>query len=272
MVKTRFIRSAITLLLMSILLNSCDKLILYHPNEVRLDEENKDLNKKNINRLQSESVKSSFRFVVMGDSKRFYDELEDFVGVMNRYNDVSFVLLNGDITDAGLNREYQLIGRKLRKLKMPFIGVIGNHDMLANGRLIFEQMFGPENFSFSYGDYKFICLNSNSSEQGNDGSIPDIPWLQQQLAAISDEQRVFVFSHVPPFNPDFDPALSEVYATTLAKSGKALYSIHGHQHRFSLAQPYGPPVYYLVVSSMNRRNFVMVNVNTDTTTIEQIFY
>ena len=255
-----------------ILLNSCDKVFTYNANEIRVEEKDRDQNIKNIGRLKAMPQNGSFRFVVISDSQRFYDELDDFVEKVNSYPDISFVVLNGDITDFGLNSEYAWITQRLKRLVMPYFVVIGNHDMLGNSRELYKQMFGPENFSFSYRDCKFIFLNSNSRQVGFNGSLPDMNWLQEDLSATSPDQRIFVLSHMAPFSGDFDPSLEKVYVQMLNDNGNVVYSIHGHEDIYFLGQPYGPPVNYLLVNSLRERNFVVVNVDTDSIHVEKVFF
>ena len=253
---------------------SCEKLVTYNANEVRVDEKDKDQNIKNIQRLQSQSQSQngSFQFAVISDSQRAYDELDAFVQKANNIPGLSFVVLNGDITDFGLNSEYNWISQQLQKLRMPFIVVIGNHDMLGNGREIYRQMFGPENFAFSFSNYRFIVLNSNSREAGFDGSLPDLSWLQGELSATPPTREIIVVAHLAPFSGDFDPSLEKVYAKTLADNGRVIYSIHGHEDIYYLDQPYGPPVNYLVVNSVREKSFALVNVNKDSINVEQIHF
>lgn len=251
---------------------SCRKMIEYSPNEVRLKEFEKNLNAKNIARIESAPTVDSFKFVVIGDTQRFYDELEDFVASVNERNDISFVVLNGDITDFGQNKEYQWINRTLLKLKVPYIAVIGNHDMLANGEKIFHEMFGPVNFSFRCNNTKFICLNSCSREVGFDGSVPDLPWLRSQLSDLDTYNSAFVISHVPPFHEDFDQNLSKAYNELLVKSGKVHLSIHGHEHVYSNSKPYGTKMEYLVTASTNKRHYTIISVTNESYSIERLEY
>jgi 3',5'-cyclic AMP phosphodiesterase CpdA len=147
------------------LLFSC-KNIMFHPEEVRPNAKN--LNAINLQKLQSLTPKTSFKFIMTGDTQEFYDELEDLVAHVNSLNDISFVLLNGDLVEFGWNNEYNWVADRLAKLKVPYITTIGNHDMLANGREMYKLMFGQENFVFNYGTSRFICLNTNSRETGFD--------------------------------------------------------------------------------------------------------
>lgn len=252
---------------------SCKKLIQYHPAEIRLDPEDMDLNARNITRLQTVGKSDSFSLAVIGDSQRSFDELHDFVDVLNKdYANTAFVVLNGDITHFGINREFKWIGRELRRLTMPFIGVIGNHDMLANGRQLYARMFGKENFSFHFNGFRFIALNTNSLEANIGEQLPDIKWLRSELNRDTLNEPTLVFSHVPPFDGAFDPLLAAAYTSSLTEKQTVLYSIHGHQHNYSLRQPYGPPVNYLVVSSINKRHFTLLHVTPKKITAEEVFY
>jgi Icc protein len=259
-------------LLLLIIACSCKKLFTYSKNEIQLEEKAKDQNLRNLERLRSNPQQGPFRFVVVSDTQRFYDELDEFVKKMNSYPDISFIVLIGDVTDFGLRSEYLWISERLQKLSAPFIVVIGNHDMLGNGRELYRQMFGPENFSFHYGEHKFIAINSNSREVGYNGSLPDTAWLGQELTITSPRQKVFVFAHVAPFSGDFDRSLEQAYVTILANNGNVAYSIHGHEDISYLGQPYGPPVNYLVVNSIKEKKFVLINVDSNDITVEEISF
>ena len=265
-------RLSFALILLSILPCSCKKLFTYSPNEIQIEEKDRNQNIKNIERLQSKSQNGSFRFVVISDTQRFYDEMDDFLEKINGYQGISFVVLNGDMTDYGLRSEYLWMSDRLQKLAFPFLVVIGNHDMLGNGRQLYKQMFGPENFGFSYSDYKFIILNSNSQEVGYNGSLPDTTWLQQELSSTHAQQKIFVLAHLAPFSGDFDRALEQPYVRILANNGNVIYSIHGHEGTSYSGQPYGPPVNYMVVNSLKERSFVLINVNANNTSVEEIFF
>lgn len=258
--------------LLCILFFSCKKLFTYNANEIQIDKKDKNQNIQNIERLRSKAQGASFRFVVITDTQRFYDEMDDFIEKINAYPDISFLVLVGDITDFGLKSEYLWICHRLQKLSFPFLVVIGNHDMLGNGRELYKEMFGPENFGFSYSGYKFIVLNSNSQEVGYNGSLPDTSWLQQELSATPPEQKIFVFAHLAPFSGDFDTSLVQTYVRTLKDNGNVLYSIHGHEDISYLGQPYGPPVNYLVVNSLKARTFVIINITVNGITVEDEFF
>lgn len=255
------------LLLMSLV--SCRQ-FEFHPNEVRPDE--KDLNRKNIDRIESMNAQNNFNFILLGDTQRHYEDLEDFVRHVNGIDSISFVLLSGDLVDFGLTKEYNWIVDKLKKLRVPFVSVIGNHDLLANGGKIFREMFGPDNFIFSYSKTKFICINSNSREYDYKGRVPDIGWLKRQLQDDNGYDNIFVASHVPPYSVDFDRNLELQFAEALASQPKTRISLHGHEHHYNLSYPYPGGIPYLVVAAANRRSYVTISVRGTQYTINQNFF
>ena len=90
-----------------LLLYRCD-LIEYHPYDVRLHGQT-GINEKNIARIEESCKgKDTLRFVLMGDSQRWYDETEAFVKALNNRDDVDFVIHGGDISDFGLTKEFPL--------------------------------------------------------------------------------------------------------------------------------------------------------------------
>ena len=46
----------------------------------------------------------------------------------------------------------------------------------------------------------------------------------------------------------------------------------GHEDINYSGRPYGPPVNYLVVNSIKEKSFVLINVNRNDITVEEIFF
>ncbi|MCG2615830.1 metallophosphoesterase [Terrimonas sp. NA20] len=241
----------------------------YHPSEVRPDHTN--LNVTNIDRLKKDVVGDTFSFILVGDTQRFYEQLDDFVSHVNGLPDIRFVLLNGDLVDFGLNKEYNWIAQRLLKLKAPFVATIGNHDMLANGRLIYDKMFGPENFSFYYGNSKFIGLNTNSEEVGFNGSLPDLNFLAGEMADTT-ARNIFLLSHVSPSSAAFDRNLEMNWVELLQSNPRTRISMHGHDHQYKLLEPYEDGIDYLHVGATGARNYAKITVKGEHYTIEERYY
>ena len=146
-----------------LLMGSCD-MIDYHPYDVRINGET-DVNAHNIAEIEQKCKdKTTIKFVTMGDSQRWYDETLDFVGEINKRDDIDFVIHGGDMSDFGVTDEFLWQRDIMNKLHVPYVALIGNHDCLGTGEETYRAVFGDPNFSFIAGRVKFVCLNTNAME------------------------------------------------------------------------------------------------------------
>jgi 3',5'-cyclic-AMP phosphodiesterase len=242
----------------------------YHPYEVRVPSEERNLNTKAIDQIVSRPEKDTVTFILMGDTQRFYDEVDGFVASANKHA-ADFVFLAGDITDFGINDEYHWIHGIMKKLNKPYVAVIGNHDLSGNGELVFKERYGSLNTSFVLSGFKFILLNTNSREYKFNGKVPDLDWLNHELTG-SGFNRAIVLSHIPPFDYDFDPQLENGYRSALVQSGKVNLSLHGHQHAYRNSEYYDDGVRYVISTSMNERMYLIIRVWSDQYSVEEIYY
>ena len=242
-------------------LSSCN-LIEFSPNDHRVPEEFTSLTQKNLAKLAARPLPAgdTLRFIFTGDSQQFYDEAEALVASANQQPGISFLVVAGDISDFGLAREMQWVDEKLRRLKVPYVTVIGNHDLVGNGRPTYAHIFGAFNYSFVYGDTKFIMIDTNGREYNFDGTAPDMGWLRPQLANHDGARRQVVISHVPPTNDDFDPALRAPYVKALHEASDLVFEMNGHNHSSSITQPYKDGVTYVNSDAFSERQYMVVTV------------
>ena len=244
-------------------LTGCSEYHEYSPNQVSDHNSPQDLNKKNLLKLNETPKDDTVTLAFLGDSQNFYDEVDPFVDKVNQIPAIDLVIIAGDISDYGLLQEFEWIYERLTGLNKPFIGVIGNHDLVASGELVYRKMFGALDFSFVYDSIKFIVHNTNSREYLN-GNVPDMEWLGKELKPITGVQHYVGVSHVPPFSGDFDPAKETAYSDLLAKTPGFLVSLHGHIHRHTDAYPYDDGVRYITGPSFAQRNFVLLKISSGT--------
>ena len=246
------------------LLGSCE-LLEFSPNAHNGPKEQSDLTAKNLARMAANPLRAgdTLRFVFTGDSQRFYDHAEKLVESVNQQSGLAFMVVAGDISDFGLAREMRWVDDCLSKLDIPYLTVIGNHDQVGNGREAYQHIFGPLNYSFVYGDTKFILIDTNSREYNFNGRIPDIGWLQQQTSNLEGAKRQVVLCHVPPLDSDFDPNLAEPYARTLAAAPKLTFALNGHTHRFEVAEPFNDGVTYISSFSFEKNQYVILTAWND---------
>ena len=242
-------------------LGSCE-MLEFSPNDFRSPADQTDLTTKNLERMRQQplTVGDTLRFVFTGDSQRFYDEADGLIASVNQQPGIQFLVVAGDISDFGFGREMRWVDEKLRTLKVPYVTVVGNHDSVGNGREAYQHIFGPLNYTFNYGDTKFIMVDTNSREANFSGLTPDIPWLKQQLGTLDGQRREIVISHVPPQDPDFDPAMRDAYAATLREAPNLVFEMNGHRHDFGVSEPFKDGVTYINSYAFEKRAYVIVTV------------
>ncbi|NVO84954.1 metallophosphoesterase family protein [Hymenobacter terrestris] len=258
-----FLRNALAGVV-AISLSACE-VLEFSPNDSRAPADQQNLTAKNLARLSAAPLPpgDTLRFVFTGDSQRFYDDVEDMVASVNQQPGVQFMLVAGDISDFGLGREMRWVDDDLRRLKVPYLTVVGNHDHVANGREAYQKIFGPLNYSFVYGDTKFVLIDTNSREYNFNGRVPDVPWLRGQLASLDGARRSVVLSHVPPQDGDFDPTLRADYAGTLRDTPSLVFEMNGHRHDYSVGQPFNDGVTYVNSYAFEKRRYLIVTVFGD---------
>jgi 3',5'-cyclic AMP phosphodiesterase CpdA len=229
----------------------------YSPHALPDEERHRAVHGRSLARLGARPPPDRLRFAVLGDTQLGLDETADAIDALNRRDDLAFVVQLGDFTHNALAREYELTNDLFAELRVPYFVVVGNHDLIANGRDVYERMFGPPDLAFTWAEARFVLLDTNSREAGMDGSVPDVAWLADALAQdpAAPHRRAFVFSHCDPTSSDFDPALVAPFIEALRAGGVAI-SFHGHRHsdadyerdgvRFRVADDVDGRAWYLV--------------------------
>src|SRR5690606_13298664 len=123
------------------------------------------LNEKSMLALKESEARdpAEFRIAFISDTHNYYDDLAELVARLNQEN-YKFVIAAGDITNLGLRDEFEETNNLLYRLTMPFITVVGNHDLLGNGSIIYKKIYGDLNFTFTYKNVFFVFFNNNNWE------------------------------------------------------------------------------------------------------------
>lgn len=237
----------------------CSK-IEYSPNQVFDAGTPTNLNRKNIEKLNASEQHGTIRIAFIGDSQRYYDEAAAFKDKVNSMEGVDFVILAGDISDFGLRQEMEWIHEIFSQIRVPYLAVIGNHDLVAKGEEVYRNMFGPTDFSFVYKRTKFIFHNTNGREYNFNGRIPDTAWLQAQCREQEGVDYYVGVSHVPAFDMDFDPQLRESYAAIFRHTPGFLVSLNGHLHQTGDSYPFNDSVRYINSNAVVKREFLLLEI------------
>jgi len=258
-------------LLLSTFLLGCGGLE-YSPNQVFDKNSNVDINAKNLEKLGDGIGDDTVRFIVMGDPQRSHNEVNGFYKKVNSMQGIDFVVVAGDISEFGILKEMDAIANSLNNLNMPYLAVVGNHDLTARGREVFLRMYGELNYTFVYGGVKFICHDTNSREYNFNGTAPDIAWLEKELMPESGVDNFVAISHVPPNSLDFDDSLINEYAGVFRQATGFLGSFHGHNHAFEEFQLGDEDFSYVVTSTIGKKEFLVVEIVNNKLSFDQIYY
>ncbi len=260
------------LLIISFTLTSCEKLLDYSPYIIDFDEENTNVNSKNIDKITAlKNDDNVITIAFTGDTHREFDEFGEFVKKVNSLNNsekIDFVVHVGDIADFGLPKQYEWGNSYLRELNMPYVVVIGNHDLVANGGDAYNEMFGEYNFSFLYDSVKFISLNTNSLEFDMNGKVPDINWLDNQLKPNNNFKKAVVLFHVAPTHGEFDSNLIDDFKRVTSKYNNVLFMVHGHMHDYSIYYPFTDSIPYVNVFAVNHNKFNVIKIKDNDFEVE----
>jgi 3',5'-cyclic-AMP phosphodiesterase len=241
-----------------LLLSSCEK-FEYSPYQTDNLKRPEELNNINLAKLKAieETADDTVTIMFTGDSQRFYNSLDALVQKTNSIPDIDFLILAGDISDFALLQEFMWVYNRLEKLKVPYLCVIGNHDLTSNGSKIYTEMFGPKNFSFTYKEYKFLFHDTNGREYNFNGKIPDLEWLRSELTSAKYYVGV---SHVPPYDVDFDKELETPYKNLLSSTPGFFLSLNGHLHHGGDSYYYDDNVRYITSYAVDHNRSVLLKL------------
>lgn len=264
------------LLLVTQFITGCKKTFEYSPYSADLTDEYDDMTTvKNLQKIQAQSPGETGRFKVafISDTHFYDDELGEAIDKINADNEVSFVIVCGDLSDQGLAKEYMFFYTEIKRLNKPILTVIGNHDYLSNAEKVYAKMFGANNYTFDYKGYRFIFFDNVCWEKN---ATPDFDWLDQQAAdANMRNLQPVLISHIPYFGDQYDSTCRKKHLDILRKD-HIYFSVHGHQHTYSYTSVFDGDSKYncLVVPSVSKHDYcnVWFDRELETPEVSTVFF
>lgn len=129
------------------------------------------------------------------------EDLQRTVADINTLDGISFVIITGDITEAGFDDELRTAKSILDGLNPPWYIIPGNHDMKwsGSGGFSFQKIFGYERIVFDHEGDRFIGMHQGPLLKMGDGhwSPQDVRWLDSVLSQTPQMQPIFFFTHYP---------------------------------------------------------------------------
>ena len=181
---------------------------------------------------------TSFEFVVTGDSqsnRQLVMQSDVFKGMIQEWNILkpAFAIEVGDLilggSADGLPQQWDLFVETIAKCEPPYFPVPGNHDIsdAASEQLWMDRM-GPVRYAFSYGNSRFIVLDSEEIDALDRLSDAQVAWFKQELESTK-AANIFVFLHQPYWTTEHDPEKND---ETWEKRWRYLADVmHGHPVR-----------------------------------------
>ena len=162
------------------------------------------------------------------------------------------MVISGDLADTPMAEEYEYLKRLLAPLKLPFVGIPGNHDSRELMRAAFPRAAyafptGPLNQRVEIGGLDLVLLDSSvPGRPHGELDAPTLQWLEATLASSRDRPAL-LFLHHPPFKTgiwhmDRQNLLNAgELASVVRRHPRAQLIATGHVHRASLTMFAGIP-------------------------------
>ncbi|MDO4462841.1 MAG: metallophosphoesterase [Bacteroidia bacterium] len=251
-------------------ISSCD-VIDIHPYDGRI-EVGTNHNEKNIREIEKRcSDRETIRFAVISDTHSFYDEFEDEVADINSRQDIDFVIDCGDMVNYGMTHEFEWHHNIAKKIRVPYVAVIGNHDCIGHGRDIYRHVYGRENFSFVAGGVRFVCMDTNALEYDFSCPVPDLDYLDSWRGDTTSHSSVVVM-HAVPYSDEFDNNVAKVFQYEVKSLNNALFCLAGHDHRNAECDIFGDGLMYYKVTCGKYRQYYIFTIGKEGYSYETISY
>ncbi len=181
--------------------------------------------------------KVPFKFALVTDTHignpNNNEDLIRTVQDINSLDDISFVIVSGDVTEFGSLEELTTAKDILDELNVPYYALPGNHDSnwSESGTNDFLKTFGNETFGFEHNGYKFIGLASGPNMRMSPGQIPreNLTWFFEELKGVDEDTPIIYVNHYP-----MDEGLNnwfEVMDALRPYNVQLMLCGHGHNNR-----------------------------------------
>ena len=203
---------------------------------------------------------SDSHLYIKKNNERFVRQLLRAVDDVNKLDpQPDFVFYGGDLAQLGRKEELDLGAQILKSVKAPLHMMVGEHDWFYDMGHHWNELFGPENYSFDHKGVHFVVLMSvhekdfwtargmdpaermhtvagldNAMQSAFEVGAPQREWLKKDLEKIPKSTPIIVFSHSPlyklyrPWNFWTDDAED---VQSILQGFDRVTVLHGHTHQ-----------------------------------------
>jgi serine/threonine-protein phosphatase CPPED1 len=195
-----------------------------------------DWNPRQVERLQSPAW-GKLTFAVLGDNRSNPEVFGRVLKAMAGDPSLTFAIDVGDVVEQGTLEQFVDFFKQIQPYnRMPFLTVVGNHDLGKNHDLtLYRQIFGPDYYAFRLQDNYFIVVND--VEPNGVGEV-QWRWLEQELKQSQSYKTRLVFLHTPLFDPRGGekhhclPEAAGRRLATLLRQYRVTHIFAGHIHSY----------------------------------------
>ncbi len=172
----------------------------------------------------------NYTFLIMADF-HYKDNNPSYIkNAYSKIPDLSFIIVLGDITEAGLKTHYDSVKEDSVSVDIPVYHCIGNHDLYNGGYKYFKEYFGRTVYSFVIDKKLFLFMDTANSTLG----IPQRQYITDLLNENYEEFMVFthyslidkeIQSPTAMSNPEDTYFLFDVF-----EDSKVKFVFSGHLH------------------------------------------
>jgi hypothetical protein len=198
--------------------------------------------------LYPDVVGAEYTMVLLGDTQPRNQEEVDYIShdiveeLAKEETPFVFGATMGDIVFDDLS-VFEPLAKSMGLVGVPWYHVIGNHDCnrgIPEARQAYEtysRVFGPDYYSFNYGDVHYIALNSirwNTAQDEYHGGLGEeqLKFIENDLALVPKDKRIVLMMHIPIL--DWDQDVDTLFALLKEFPHNLALSAHWHrqQHNF----------------------------------------
>ncbi|MCH5149942.1 MAG: metallophosphoesterase [Spirochaetales bacterium] len=208
----------------------------------------------------------NFSFFVVSDT-HYYKSTPQFEEKLNKlrqkYN-ADFLIVNGDISQSGLEKQFNLFLEDMKNYNGNIYPVLGNHDVYHNGSKIFGRLLGKFIYSFEIGNTKLIFLDTATGTFGKKQK----QWYENEL---SHDKQCIVFTHYNFVTGTVQELTSvtnaedEYYFFDINSKYNVKYVISGHLHQTNVKNIRG--VTYRTITTLRKKKDAVLLVSINETGI-----
>lgn len=212
----------------------------------------------------------NFSFLVVSDT-HYYKEKFGYGKRLDKlrqdYN-ADFLIINGDISQSGLEKQFNLFLDDMKDYNGIIYPVLGNHDVCNNGNKVFGKLLGQFIYSLEIGNTKLIFLDTATGTFGKKQK----DWYEKEL---STNKQIIVFTHYNFITGTVQEWTSvsytedEYYFFNINEKYNVKYVISGHLHQNNESKVRNV-MYKTLTTLQNEKNAVLlisINKTEITTTL-----